>query len=154
MDEPPDRPSRATLRKRRGIIRASITRLAMKVWELEARTHEPPALNLAHRMSHKLDALDSEFRTHHYALIDSISDEEEEALSKEQEALDHHDDNIAELATRVECLIATCDSASDSGVKVASRRLTHLESSICAVSDAISSLDGNAEPHLLHQYQE
>lgn len=55
----------------------------------------------------------------------------------------------------MECLIATCDSASDSGAKkVASRRLTHLESSICAVSDAVSSLDRDAEPHLLRQYQE
>ena len=106
-------------------------------------------------MSQKLDALDSEFRTHHYALIDAVPEEDEETLSKEQETLDRHDDDVAELAITVERLIATCNSASDSGAKkIASRRLGHLKSSICATKDAVSGLDGSAELHLLHQYQE
>ena len=69
-------------------------------------------------MSQKIESLDSEFRAHHFALIDVVPDEDEETLSKEQETLDKHDDDVAELAVRVERLIATCDSTSDSGTRL------------------------------------
>ena len=49
-------------------------------------------------MSQKLDALDSEFKTHHQAIIDFIDDEE--ALEAEQSLVDEHDDLGAELAVR------------------------------------------------------
>ena len=150
-----DGPSQATLRKRRGVVLASITRLATKLRELETRAHEPSALKLAHRMSQKIESLDSEFRAHHFALIDVVPDEDEETLLKEQKTLDKHDDDVAELAVRVERLTATCDSASDSGTrKVVSRMIAHLNNNISAVDAAISSLEGSAELHLVHQYQE
>ena len=46
----------------------------------------------------KLLDLDAEFRTRHHALIDLTDDED--ALTKEQEALDSHDDLVDEPNSR------------------------------------------------------
>ena len=71
-------------------------------------------------MTRKLDALDSEFRTHHHALIDIIDDEE--ALSTEQNILDDHDDFVADLSAHIKRFINACTPASDSPTrKIASR---------------------------------
>ena len=147
-------PTVATLRKRRGVVRASITRLSTRLRELESKIHEPSTPSHAHRMSQKLESLDADFKLHHYALIDALDDEA--VLAREQETLDQHDDDIAELAVRVEQLIADSDSASESGTKqIASRRLSCLKSNLSAVCSAMSELTGDpAETHLLHHYQE
>ena len=84
----------ATLRKRRGVVRASITRLTNRFKDLENDTDKPATLELAQGMT-LLDALDG---THHHALIDLIDDEE--ALSTEQSILDDHDDFVADLSAR------------------------------------------------------
>ena len=149
-----DQPPLATIRRRRGVVRASITRLATKLGELEA-AHEPSALNLDHRMSQKIDALDSEFRTHHYTIVDAIPDDDDETPSREQEVLDQHDDDVGDLAVRVERLIAACSSASDSGAKkIASRRLSHLKRNLSSLNEAVFAMEGSAETPLLKQYQE
>ena len=146
----------ATLRRRRGIPKASITRLTTKLNELEAQSHEPSTVNLARRMPQRLDSLDAEFKKHHYALIDAIEEADEETLSKEQDELDQHDDLITDLSMRIEKLITTCNLNSDSGArKMASRRLTHLKSNLAGVEAAVRSLKTDtAEIHVLHQYQE
>ena len=66
----------ATLKKRRGVVCASVTRLASRLKDLESDTDKPTTLDLAQGMARKLSALDSEFRTHHHALIDLLDDEE------------------------------------------------------------------------------
>ena len=76
----------STLRKRRGVVRASITRLTSRLRDLESDTEKPAALDLAQGMIRKLNALNSEFRTHHQALVDLIDDEE--AIQTEQKTLD------------------------------------------------------------------
>ena len=86
-------------KKRRGVARASLTRLTNRLKDLEGESAEHKTLELAQRMSQKLSDLDSEFRTHHHALIDLIDDED--ALAKVQEVLDTHDDLVAELSVRV-----------------------------------------------------
>ena len=75
-------------RKRRG---SRLTRLSTRLKDLEGEAGEPKTLELAQRMSQKLSDLDLEFRTYHHSLIDLIDDEE--ALAKEQEVLDTHDDS-------------------------------------------------------------
>ena len=76
----------STLRRRRGVVRASITRLTNRLKDLEKDADRPTTLDLARGMTRKLDALDSDFRTHHHALIDLIDDEE--TLQREQTPLD------------------------------------------------------------------
>ena len=80
----------ANARKRRGVARASLTRLNSRLNELEGEAGNPRTLELAQRMSQKLSDLEAEFLTHHHAVIDLIE--------KEQEILDTHDDTVAELS--------------------------------------------------------
>ena len=144
----------STLRKRRGVVRASITRLTNRLKELEGDTDSPVTLDLAGGMTHKLDALDTEFRAHHQALVDLIDDEE--ALLTEQNTLDDHDDHVAVLTARVRQLVSACTPSSDLSLhKIASRRLSHLQKSLSSIRMAITT--SGEEPLdvcLLRQYEE
>ena len=144
----------STLRKRRGVARASITRISTRLKELETKVDQPTTLDLARRMTKKLDSLDSDFKVHHYALVDII--EGDELSSKEQETLDEHDDEVAELAIRIERLISLCTSTPDSNFhKVVSRKLTHIGKSVSSITKAIGSLPGSPDDVcLLYQYEE
>ena len=62
-----------TLKKRRGVAKASITRLTNRLKELESDTADKSIrLNLAQGKSCKLQTPDANFRMHHHALIDLI----------------------------------------------------------------------------------
>ena len=141
----------STLRKRRGVVRASITRLTNR---LKGDTDSPVTLDLAGGMTRKLDALDTEFRAHHQALVDLIDDEE--ALLTEQNTLDDHDDHVAVLTARIQQLVSACTPSSDLSLrKIASRRLSHLQKSLSSVRMAITT--SGEEPLdvcLLRQYEE
>lgn len=56
--------------------------LSTRLKDLEGETDQPAAFDLAQRMSLRPESLDSEFRTHHYALVDLVDDEG--VLGKEQ----------------------------------------------------------------------
>ena len=128
----------STLRKRRGVVRASITRLTDRLKDLVADTDKPATQDLAQGMARMLDAPDSEFRTHHHALVDLIDDEE--ALLAEQKTLDDHDDFVAELSARIQQLVNACTPSSDPPLrKIASRRLSHLKKALSSVTAAIAS---------------
>ena len=77
------------LRRRRGVARASITRLGNSLGDLEGMTGDINTLDLAQQLK-KLENLDSEFKTHHYNLIDDVDDSHLEA---EQTILDEHDED-------------------------------------------------------------
>ena len=145
----------ANAKKRRGVARASLTRLNTRLKDLEGDAGDPKTLELAQRFSQKLSDLDSEFRTHHHALIDLIDDEE--TLAKEQETLDAHDDLVAELSVRVKQVIAASSpSSNESTRRILSRKLLHLEKSLTSITSIISGTD-SAPPSdtcLLRQYEE
>ena len=50
------------LRRRRGVVKASITRLNTRLTELETKVHEPSILSHTQKLSAKLESLDSEFK--------------------------------------------------------------------------------------------
>ena len=81
----------------------SITRLSTHLKDLESKADQPATLDLARQMSQRLESLDSDFKLHHYTLIDDA-----ETMLKEQDILDGHDDEMATLSTRIERLIAVC----------------------------------------------
>ena len=141
-------------KKRRGVARASITRLTNRLKDLEADLGADKTLELAQRMSQKLCDVDSEFRTHHHAVIDLIDDEE--TLAKEQELLDTHDDLVSELSVRVKQVIAAASpSSNESSRRIATRKLTHLQKSLASITSAIS--DPSTAPSdvcLVKQYEE
>ena len=107
-------------------------------------------------MKAKLEALDLEYKGYHYAVIDLIDDEDE--LGDEQDALDEHDDNIANLAIHVYKLIDACSSHSSGPTNprtVQQRKLQHLEKGLLSVHDAITALAGEAgDICRLQQHQE
>lgn len=70
----------STVKKRRGVVRASMTRLATKLRDLKGMTDQPSTPDLVQAMTQKLNTLDAEFRKYHFELIDLIDDEE--ALAK------------------------------------------------------------------------
>ena len=144
----------STLRKRRGVVRTSITRLTNRLKDLEADTDKPATLDLAQGMARKLDALDSEFRSHYHALVDLIDDEE--ALLAEQKTLDDHDDFVAALSARIQQLVNACTPSSDPPLrKIASRRHSHLKKALSSVRAAIaSSEEESMDVCLLRQYEE
>ena len=144
----------ANAKKRRGVARASLTRLSTRLKDLEGEPGESKTLDLVQRMSQKLSDLDSEFRTHHHTLIDLLDDEE--YLAKEQETLDLHDDLVTELSLRVNQVIAAPSPSSDeSSRRIVSRKLTHLQKSLTSITAIIG--DASAAPFdtcLLRQYEE
>lgn len=97
-------------------MKASLTRLKTRLTELEAKVREPSTLSHAHKLSPKLESLDSEFKAHHYAIVDALADNEqlEENLAKEQDELDQHDMGIAKLSVRLEELAEACTPKSHS----------------------------------------
>lgn len=94
-----DTRSLSTSQKRKGIVRASLTRLRTRLSELESTP------DTQQRLMTKLEALDKDFKVHHFTIVDLT--EEEEALKGEQEALDGHDDDVAQLGVRIQQLIST-----------------------------------------------
>ena len=53
-----------TLRRRRGTVKASITKLTTKVAELEARDSDPSVIGHAQQLLKRLETLDANFKTH------------------------------------------------------------------------------------------
>lgn len=80
-------------REKRGVARASITRLRTKVAKLEG-SPGPDSLDIARRFTTRLETLDAEYKVHHYAIVDLLDDEGD--LGREQEILDEHDDEMSQ----------------------------------------------------------
>ena len=135
-------------------MRASITRLATRIRDLEGRVDRDDTLELAKQAKQKLEKLDVDFKTHHYNLIDVIDDED--SLLREQGIIDEHDDEQAVLAIRVQQLITTCDSSSQVGTpKIAVRRLQRLKRILSSISEATEDMTVDSDGIcLLHQHKE
>ena len=68
------------LRKRRGVIRASITRLTTRLKELEDGAPELDTPKHAQQLLGKLKSLDEEFRGLHYDVLDLIDGSEDKMM--------------------------------------------------------------------------
>ena len=89
-------------KRRRGVVRASITRMETRVKDLE-RKEAPSTADHAtvQRMQEKLDGLDAEFRTYHFDIVELV----DESLETEQATLDEHDDKVSSLSARIQQLL-------------------------------------------------
>ena len=134
-------------RKKRGTVKASITRLLAHVGELETAVDQPDMLD--HHAQHsliRLETLNSQYKVHHFALIDLIEDEA--ILQREQENLDNHDDVVSDLSVHIQRLINSCTTATmspDIRKKTSLRRLEHLQKNLLAVRDKIRELSNCPE---------
>jgi len=129
-------------RRRRGVIRGSITRLGTRLNELERNPDDPATFDHAQRLSSKLNSLDAEFKVQHYSVIDLVDNEDE--LADEQDIIDRHDDNVAELSVRLQKLLSLCSShsASPSNPRnLHQRKLERLDKELTSLNATIESLD-------------
>ena len=143
-----------TLRKRRGVVRASITRLKTRVTELERVIDDPSTLEASRQVLSKLEVLDGEFKVAHLSIVDLT--ESEDSLYAEQDTLDTHDDEVALLGLRVRQIITTCAPSNEVDPrKVPLKRLTRLQRALVEITNGLSALpDGRDGVVLLRQYEE
>lgn len=143
------------VRKRRGTVLSSITRLVARLEKLESQKDLPTTFDLAQSMVKKLETLDAEFRMHHYQLVDLIDESDVDTLLKEQEVLDGHDDKVAELTIRIQQLVTITSSSADSSQrKAVTRRISRSLKSVSSIHDDTKALTGVPDICLLKQYEE
>ena len=142
----------AKLRKRRGVVRASITRLGTRLKELEDAADRPDTPQHAGQLAAKLRSLDEEFRTIHFDVIDLIDDNNEDALVAEQGILDRHDDDVATLTVRLGSLSTAPVAPIPDVRKSLSRRMSRLQNGLARIRGFVE--DSSVAPHVILQCQE
>ena len=98
-----------SLRKKRGVTRASVTKMGNRLRELEADPSAPNVVEQAQRHIAKLQTLAAEFKIHQHAVIDLVDGED--ALAAEQEILDNFDDEVTRLHIGLKKLANTSASS-------------------------------------------
>ncbi len=71
--------------------------------QLEAKEPNPTTATHAQQLSKRLENLDSDYKTRYFAVLDDI--ENESQLTTEQETLDQHDDDVADLSLRLQTVM-------------------------------------------------
>ena len=124
----------SSARKRRGVSRGSITRLATRVGDLEGLSDDPTVLTRANQMVKSLQGHDADFKNHHLALIDLLDNDEE--LEKEQRTLDDHEETVSNLLVRLNGIISANTVRTDPEPrKVESRRLARIKKNLSPRQD-------------------
>ncbi len=137
-----------TLRRRRGAIKASITKLTSTLEVLEGQ----PAISRAQQFLKRLGTLDADFKSHHFAILDIL----EAQVESEQETLDQHDDDVSiRLQVLTTTAPATVDPHTLPNHGIISRRLAHLQARVESIIEDANALSGDPEEiHLVYTYQE
>ena len=144
-------------RKKRGVVRRSITNLGKRLIELEGLADKNEAFHHAQRLSTRLVALDTEFKTVQYDLISTINETDDAAIASEQQALDEHDEMIDTLSVRIQRLLDGTNSSTEatSEQKALSRSISALEKSLQAIHTTLESLPSEVDDlTLVQQYRE
>ena len=81
------------VRRRRGVVRASVTRLGNCLRELEDSRDQPATPAHAQQLYAKFEDLDFNFRDLHMEVVDAL--ELDEDVEAEQVILDRHDDRVS-----------------------------------------------------------
>ena len=140
------------IRRRRGVVRSSITRLEKRLRELEAIPSQPATADHAQELTAKLAVLDAEYKSYHLELIDLVEDSE--VLEKEQDTLDNHDDAITDMNIRLKRLCSIATSSSTDQQRMSSRKLAHLEKGILTIQGAVATLPADHDDvSLIEQYE-
>ncbi|XP_064396444.1 uncharacterized protein LOC135343372 [Halichondria panicea] len=138
-------------KKRRTVVRSSLTKLSTKLTELEANPHDPTLLESAKNLAEKLKTLEQQFKNHQLSIIDRIEDDN---LMEEQEALDENDDVVSGYSIRIQRLItAATPSTTPDTIRVVTKQLALLQAKVESVSETIHTLD-DEEDDLVYTLEE
>ena len=77
----------ANLCKRRGVLRASVSRLSARISELEGTSDQPRTVDHARQLLTKLQTLDADYRALHLQIIDLIDERMRKLLALNRNAL-------------------------------------------------------------------
>ena len=128
-------------RRRRGTTKGFITRIHNHLKDLSKQvTESSPSEVTSHAklLLNKLETLDTDFKTCHFALIELI--EEPGVLDQEQKTLDEHDNGVAVLTVALQQLITAHSPSASSGLrKTAFRRLACVNTSVSNISDSLAA---------------
>ena len=145
----------SALLRKRGVVRASITRLNNRLTEVEEMLDREEAKRHAQRLSTRLNALDSEFKTQHFDIIAAIDESDAETLTAEQATMDKRDDDVDALIVRIETLLATLGTPTVlEERKILSRKLRHLRETLNTTNTAIEDLPSETDDLALIQSHE
>ena len=137
-------------------MRASITRLATRLRELEETPDHPRTADHATQLLMKLNALDAEYKSLHFEVIDLIDGSED--LEKEQTVLDKHDDDVSVLTIRLQTLSTPKRTETPPTADVRkplSRKLARLEKGLHSIDEIISTAsEGAPERSMIQQCTE
>ena len=147
--------SLSNLRKRRGVIKRSITRLVNTLKTLEANSDDPDVGDRARPLIAKLEGWDKDFVSIHLEIVDLL-EEESEDLEKEHEVLDKHEDDIADITLRLQKLVKPSSSPANVGCeKVPSHKLARVQRCLEATLGVLASVkEDHDDVPLLQQHQE
>ena len=127
-------------KKRRGIVKASLTKLRTKLTDLEGDTTIPTLMESARNLADKLDTLRQDFKTHQLTIINQSN--KEDALADEQQVPDDNDDQVSELSVCIQHLITLATKSKSPDIaRVANRQLTLLQAKLESIDTAIHDLD-------------
>lgn len=142
----------AALRRKRGVIRGSITRIKNRVDVLRTQEDKSEVTAIARQLGKKLESLTSEFKELHYSVLDAL--EPEEDFVREQRTFDEVDDEITQLQIDIEALMSiSATSATDNNKekKALLRKLMRMRKNLDLVSKVIVS-DEELDTHTLLEY--
>ena len=146
--------SNTEARRKRGVVRRSITNLHKRLAEIERLPDHAEAHQHAQHLSSGLTRLDTEFKAIQYNILTAVDEEDQTAVTTEQEALDKHDEIVDGLSVRIQLsLNSTGESFSET--RTLARSLTTLEASLRIVDNSLKSvpIDSKDLP-LIQQFQE
>ena len=139
----------SNLRKRRGVTKAAVNRLATQVDKLKSKADALDVSKNAQQLMTKLEASSGEFKQIHLSLIDILDDEAK--LVEEQSVLDEFLDITDELTSELQALIDSSNVLKlEDQHKVLAQRLARLRRSLVPIDEAITELESAEKPEASH----
>ena len=125
------------LKRRRGVTRASITRVGTRLRDFEAKRDQPDTPAAAQQLCSKLRAIDAEFKTIHFQIVDLLDKDED--LDREQVIFDEHEDRVSAFSLRIQSLTHSPTPAVGSSEKnLVSKKLRHLEKAVTTAQAGVT----------------
>ena len=94
-------------------------------------------------LSNEIEALDAEFKEHHYAVIDLVRDDKQK-LDEEQAVMNNHKDKVPKIVVRLQQLRP--ESKAASLAVHSTEQCIHLGKRLCCVENSLMTVNEAVEP--------